>query len=177
MNRFHNFVAQAIHRTRLFIAALVFLCMSQNGANAACADAPHFLVQADEAIDTRTGLVWKRCSSGLAWRGDEGCVGTIGGLSLQGARDLAAQTGHGWRLPDADELLSLVARDCGEPAIDAKVFPDVPLDAGGEGSLYWSSTDAGMLDMTVTVDFRDGSYDMHSRGLQYLVRLVRSPQR
>ena len=141
---------------------------------APCHDPARFVLNDDEATDTRTQLVWKRCSEGLVWLDRDGCRGEIRQSPLETAIEQARKAGDGWRLPTADELLTLVARDCGEPAIDAEVFPDVPLDPGGEGSLYWTSTPAGMMDMTVTVDFRDGTYDMHSRGLHYFIRLVRS---
>lgn len=141
---------------------------------ASCHDPARFVLNDDEAMDTRTHLVWKRCSEGLVWLDRDGCRGEIQPQPLAAAFEQAKKAGEGWRLPTADELLTLVARDCGEPAIDATTFPDVPLDPGGEGSLYWTSTPAGMMDMTVTVDFRDGAYDMHSRGLHYFVRQVRS---
>lgn len=89
------------------------------------------------------------------------------------ALDHAARAGAGWRLPTADELLRLADRSCGAPAIDPEAFPDVGINPTGEGMLYWSSSEAGLLDMIVTVDFEDGSYDIHSRGLAYHVRLVR----
>ena len=172
MNRFRRFLAQAIHPIPVFLLALT-LCAQT--ANAACADPKRFTLDDDEARDTRTGLVWKRCSVGLVWLDRDGCRGEIAQLKLDDARAAAAKEGEGWRLPSADELLGLVMQKCGEPAIETTTFPDVPLDAGGEGSLYWTSTPAGMLGMTVTVDFRDGTYDMHSPGLGYFVRLVRGP--
>lgn len=175
MNRFRRKPAQAIHRTLVFAFALV--CCA-HPLRAACHDPQSFTLDEDEATDRRTGLIWKRCSAGLEWLGEkDGCAGEILGATPTRAEEIARKAGPGWRVPNADELLSLVARDCGEPAIDKRVFPDVPLDAGGEGSLYWTTTEAGMLDMLVTVDFRDGTYDMHSRGLNYFVRLVKSPPR
>jgi len=175
MNQFRNKLRQAIHRTLPF--ALVFASCAQAHAQP-CHDPARFALDEDEATDRRTGLVWKRCSLGLEWLGEkDGCSGEMIVANPQRAADLAGKAGAGWRVPNADELLALVVRDCGEPAIDRTVFPDVPLDPGGEGSLYWTTTPAGMLDMLVTIDFRDGTYDMHSRGLNYYVRLVKSSER
>lgn len=175
MNRFRRKLPQAIRRILVFAFALA--CCAQP-LRAACHDPQRFALDGDEATDRTTGLVWKRCSAGLEWLGEkDGCVGEIVGATPDRADEIARKAGAGWRVPNADELLSLVARDCGEPAIDARIFPGVPLDPGGEGSLYWTTTESGMLDMLVTVDFRDGTYDMHSRGLSYFVRLVRSPPR
>ena len=174
MNPFRNFLTQASHPTRIFIATLVFVCASHAGAFAKCSQPDRFAPNDDEIADRQSGLVWKRCSVGLEWLDVDGCRGEISGLTLPEAEAAAQRAGAGWRLPTADELLALVMRDCGEPAIDETAFPDIPLDVGGEASLYWTSTPAGMLDMSVTVDFRYGFYDMHSRGLKYFVRLVRS---
>ncbi|MFO1118234.1 MAG: DUF1566 domain-containing protein [Beijerinckiaceae bacterium] len=174
MNRFRRILAQAIHPSLVFLAALMLFA---HGASAACSDPRRFVLDDDEARDTKTGLVWKRCSLGLVWLDRDGCRGEIAQAKLEAARAAAAKEGGGWRLPSADELLTLVMRGCGEPAIEAAAFPDVPLDVGGEGSLYWTSTPAGMLGMTITIDFRDGTYDMHSPGLGYYVRLVKGEAR
>lgn len=175
MNRFRRKAAQAIHPTLLLTLAL--MCCAQP-LRAACHVPDRFALDEDEATDRTTGLVWKRCSAGLEWLGEkDGCGGEIAAATPAQAAELGRKAGADWRVPTADELLTLVTRACGEPAIDKNVFPDVPLDPGGEGSLYWTTTEAGMLDMLVTVDFRDGTYDMHSRGLNYFVRLVRSPKR
>lgn len=169
MNRFRNIVAQAILATLLF-------ALAHPAARANPCATERFVLDDEVAKDAKTKLVWKRCSHGLEWLDRDGCGGKIEGLPLNAAHDLARKAGGGWRLPTADELLTLVVRGCGEPAIDRDIFPDVPLDPGGEGSLYWTSTPAGMLNMTITVDFRDGTYDMHSPGLFYFVRLVRTAE-
>lgn len=175
MNHFRNMPRQPIHPTLFFALALI-LCTHAYAQP--CHDPARFALDEEEATDRTTGLVWKRCSAGLEWLGEgDGCGGEIAVANPERAAEIALKAGPGWRVPTADELLALVARGCGEPAIDARVFPDVPLDPGGEGSLYWTTTEAGMLDMTITIDFRDGTYDMHSRGLNYYVRLVRSPKR
>jgi hypothetical protein len=36
-----------------------------------------FVLRGGEAIDTRTGLVWQRCSLGTTWDGKHGCEGDI----------------------------------------------------------------------------------------------------
>ncbi len=172
MNRFRRFFPQAIHPIPVFPLAFIFCAQA---AFAACSDPKRFELDDETARDTKTGLVWKRCSEGLVWLDRDGCRVEIAQLKLDAARDIARKAGDDWRLPSADELLGLVMRGCGEPAIETAIFPDVPLDPGGEGSLYWTATPAGMLGMTVTVDFRDGTYDMHSPGLGYYMRLVRGP--
>lgn len=178
MNHFRNMRTQPLHRTLIFAIAFILCTQTGNAQTAPCYAPARFTLDGDEAVDNAAGLIWKRCSAGLEWLGEkDGCGGEIAVANPEQAEELARKAGPGWRVPTADELLDLVARNCGEPAIDARIFPDVPLDPGGEGSLYWTATPAGMLDMMIRVDFRDGTYDMHSRGLNYYVRLVKSSQR
>ena len=41
-------------------------------------------------------------------------------------------------------LVTLLTADCGGLAIDREIFADVPMNASGEGSAYWTSTPAGL---------------------------------
>jgi hypothetical protein len=34
-----------------------------------------FILRGAEAVDTKTGLIWQRCSLGMTWDGKRGCVG------------------------------------------------------------------------------------------------------
>lgn len=132
-----------------------------------------FTLAGASAIDRSTGLEWARCSLGFVWT-DGACAGEATPLDFAAAQEAAARAGGGWRLPQAEELLKLADRTCGRPALDREAFPDVSINPTGEGTLYWSATPAGILEMIGTVDFEDGSYDIHSRGLAYHVRLVRA---
>lgn len=88
--------------------------------------------------DLATGLMWKRCTEGHS--GADCSTGTLTSLTWSSALNLAnAATDAGfsdWRLPNADELLSLVETGCANPAINATVFPR------SVSSWYWSSTTA-----------------------------------
>lgn len=159
------------------IAVAAALVGGPGGAIAACSTPPErFKADGASVVDHETGLVWQRCSLGLAAR-DTACTGEIERLTLAEASDAATWAGDGWRLPTADEMMSLLDPGCGSPAIDARVFPDVPIDPSGEGSLYWTSTEAGFEAMRITVDFRHAFPDMHSPGLAYHVRLVKAGRR
>ena len=86
--------------------------------------------------DTRTGLEWKRCVEGQTF-GDNGtpsdftddsCTGTAGTYTWQGALAAAAASpfdGGGWRLPNLNELESIVERRCFSPAANLEVFPNL----------------------------------------------------
>jgi hypothetical protein len=85
--------------------------------------------------DLATGLIWKRCSEGQS---GESCVGIASthnwGQALLLANDLNHAGLSDWRLPNAEELNSLVETGCFSPSINAIVFP------GTESVGYWSST-------------------------------------
>jgi hypothetical protein len=156
---------------RLPTAAAVWLACNlvlvSNGF-AACSGVTRFTVHGGGAFDPRTGLTWKRCSEGLTWA-KGACVGQSGFFRLDDARKL---TGEGWRMPTIQELSRLLDRNCKDPAIDTKAFPDVKANDEGD-STYWTVSEMGMLNLTYTVDFMNGIIDGHSPGIRYAVRLVR----
>ena len=117
-----------------------------------------------EVFDSRTKLRWQRCSVGQRWKEGLGCVGVILQMSFKGA---ALRATAGWRLPTRDELASLVASHCTNPAINEDVFPDMELPKLS----YWTSTDSG--GSVLYVDFADGT--VHPSGPTDLdsVRLVK----
>jgi len=85
--------------------------------------------------DLRTGLEWKQCSEGQT---GTACTGTASSLSWSaalGAAQPATWAGHtDWRLPNINELSSLVETGCYSPSINTTVFPGTP------NGHYWSST-------------------------------------
>ena len=93
--------------------------------------------------DEHTGLTWKRCSEGQTWD-DSGCDGDAATYTWQEALQRAQAVNDGtagnnlghndWRLPNKNELASLVERACHSPAINATIFP------GTATSLYWSAS-------------------------------------
>ena len=94
--------------------------------------------------DTKTGLMWKRCSEGQAWNGST-CSDTSESVTyftwqgaLQQAQAINSTGGFAgqsdWRVPNPKELTSLVEEQCFEPAINITVFPATYT------SLFWSSS-------------------------------------
>ena len=71
--------------------------------------------------------------------------------AFDAAAALNAATGESdWRLPNLEELTSMVERKCFAPALNLQVFPEVAWQA------YWSSTAYNVINTAVTVDFRGG---------------------
>lgn len=85
-----------------------------------------------EVTDSQTGLVWRRCSEGMAWSGGF-CTGVATTYSHEAAL-IHAKTQTGWRLPNVKELSSIVDTSRLNPAIDPAAFPATAL------GWYWSSS-------------------------------------
>jgi len=78
---------------------------------------------------------------------------------------------HDWRLPNRNELASLLERQCDSPAINAALFPDTV--AGP----YWSSSpNAGDAQQAWSVDFSDGQVSGAAKTDASHARLVRGGQ-
>jgi hypothetical protein len=164
-------------RSKVLLTALVLCCIGL-GAEAAqtCRDdipatAPDSRFQANgdgTVTDVTTGLIWKQCAEGLS---GAGCTtGSARTFTWQAALQHAADNPT-WRLPNKNELASLVERRCFNPAINATVFPNTP------ASWFWSSSpDANDSYGAWYVYFRYGNvYGNHKNHQQY-VRLVRGGQ-
>lgn len=132
-----------------------------------------FLLQDGEALDTKTGLIWQRCSLGMTWASEHGCVGEIIYVGLDDATKKAGESIGKWRVPSGPELESLIDRSCGSPAVDASVFPDIKKDENGEAN-YWTTNPVGIAGLYYFFDFMSGRADGHTRGFQLSVRLVRT---
>lgn len=91
------------------------------------------------ALHNSTGLMWMRCSIGKTWNSSESrCEGSATTFNWDNASALAESSTfagfNDWRLPEKDELASIVELRCWSPVINIEVFPDTP------SAWYWSST-------------------------------------
>jgi hypothetical protein len=127
-----------------------------------------------EVRDTVTGLVWQRCTLGMAWNNGR-CTGSANSLSWAQAVE-AAQTaspsanGRRWRLPTQAELYSLADRACSNPAINTTWFPETP------SALAWSSSvSVSNSDYAWAVNFVYYGSEPAQKNFAYRVRLVRAP--
>ncbi len=134
-----------------------------------------YTVHADGTVtDTRTGLMWKQCLEGY---GAANCTADGGTTSFTWADALTHAENHtfashsDWRLPNMNELRSLV-EDCRVgPTINDAVFPNT------SSSGVWSgSPDAYSSSFAWGVDFGYGYAYGGNRDDGYHVRLVRAGQ-
>lgn len=135
-------------------------------------DRYQILAQGAEVKDTKTGLVWQRCSVGQAWTGGT-CSGSAKEFNFSQAQALA---GGGWRVPSKEELISLVDRQrlarvgigYASVAIDVDAFPATPSET------FWTSTpDADDSNYAWHVNFYDRNPSSSYLYLKLYVRLVR----
>jgi hypothetical protein len=107
-------------------------------------------------IDENTGLIWQRCSFGLA--DDTSCSGVTTLVTWTAALTYCSGLnllGKTWRLPNANELKSIVDFSRQNPALDATFFPATSL------SSYWSSsTVTGTVANAFTVTFASGNLNV-----------------
>ena len=171
-------------------AHAVVTCSNENTNVPASTPTAQFTLHADgTATDTATGLMWMRCSLGQTWDGST-CTGTATGYTWQAALQVTQEINSGtsnadndnaagfaghtdWRLPNKNELASIVERRCWSPAINAAVFQNTP------SSWFWSSSpNANNTGGAWDVGFNDGSVYWGGKGSgdRVRVRLVRAGQ-
>jgi hypothetical protein len=108
------------------------------------------------AQDPLTGLTWFRCSAGQRWE-DGQCQGNPLMLPFEEAQSWAASVElagfDDWRVPEIDEMSSLVESNCKLPSINTRVFPGI------EAEVYWSSEpNFWMRSMAWSLFFYRGDY-------------------
>lgn len=78
-----------------------------------------------------SGTVFYRCTAGQAYRAGR-CLGTPLGLSKIDAelfiQEFSTKSRQAWRLPTQQELKRTVVSACLNPAMDTRVFPDMPIE-------------------------------------------------
>jgi hypothetical protein len=126
-----------------------------------------FEIHGETVYDKNTDLTWMRCSYGQEWIEGGGCSGSVKFLDWDTAMGLHWRGDAAWRLPQKDELQSIVAPGCKRPAINETLFPGTP------SIQYWTSTASGPSYAWV-VFFRTGMATWNFlKTTPFAVRLVR----
>ena len=136
-----------------------------------------FTINNDGTVsDTKTGLIWKRCSEGQS--GVDCRMGAAATYTWQGALQQAQSVNNNggfagyknWRLPNMKELDSIVEKQCNSPSINLIIFPK------SQSDLYWSSSPyAGYSGYAWSIYFGNGGglADYSYKDNYGFVRLVR----
>lgn len=140
-------------------------------------------------LDNKTGLMWKKCSEGQLWDNNtNSCNGAatpyVWKSALQQAQFLNTNGGFAsytdWRVPNINELESIVEKQCDQPAINLSIFSNVSPISFNE-SQFWSSSPAPTSGYgshgAWLVNFVSGSDETFNKAdYSFAVRLVRSGQ-
>ncbi len=120
----------------------------------------NLLVNSDgTVIDNATGLMWQQTTSPGTYTWEQ-AISYCEGLDFAGYSD--------WRLPNRNELQSIVQYDMYNPAIDTTIF------IGPETTHYWSSTTyAYDTNYAWDVSFNTGNVYFCDKTDEYNVRAVR----
>ncbi len=152
----------------------------ENGSVPPTTPSEDFALMDDGAVvrHKTTGVEWQRCSVGQTWNGDT-CDDDDGVVRVPWftALGIAEDAGDDWRLPNVNELRSIV-EECqsSAPLINREVFPNTPVTTR---STFWSaspqigtSTNYGVW----YVNFVNASVSPASGSAWHQVRLVRVSQ-
>jgi hypothetical protein len=134
-------------------------------------DSRYLLNKDGTVTDKQTGLIWMRCPLGQTWDFD-GCMGLPKTYQWKTAIEMAKTTvfagQNDWRLPEQDELQSLLDPHCYKPFINLTAFPN-PTD-----NWFWSSSsNPSNIGSAWLINFfyTEGSFG--NKTDLYAVRLVR----
>lgn len=148
-------------------------------SNAACDDATdtRFVDNGNSTVtDHQTGLMWQQCADGQSGAacatGSASSHATFAAAMQRATAVNADSAGAGrgfsdWRVPNRNELASLVNRRCGGPAIQRSRFGNAPSIS------TWTSSPAG-ASRAWYVDFTDGDVGPSGVTGGRVLRLVRA---
>ncbi len=120
-------------------------------------------------FDSRTRLTWKICAEGIAYS-DGRCTGNAQFTWNEATKTFDDKV-NGWRMPNIDELNSIVERRCAEPSINLQVFPNTQPAAFWSGSAFASDSD-----YAYNLYFGRGLIGNDLKAGHLYVRLVRGAQ-
>jgi len=145
----------------------------ENPAIESATPSEDFRVRTDGTVLHRpTQLIWQRCAIGQSWTGTL-CTGSAQlqdwTTALQTAREHEQADADDWRLPNRNELASIVETRCHAPAINGDAFPMATSDS------YWTNSPTSeLIDQVWVVLFADGEVLPTMVTELNAVRLVRS---
>ncbi|MER2493109.1 DUF1566 domain-containing protein [Catenovulum sediminis] len=140
-------------------------------------DTSNYILDSQNGVitDAKNGLMWSVCNHGENWiASDSRCDGSAESVIWQSALQSSTTTSlagyDDWRVPNIKELMSLIERQCAEPAIPISLF------ASTENEAYWTSTpvyNTGTTNLVWAVHFKEGTNIQRDKSSAALIRFVR----
>lgn len=125
-----------------------------------------------QVLQQSRGLVWQRCLYGQSWNpAEQRCDGTAIRLTWQEALQQSitmSEAALAWRVPDVKEAMSMIERQCVDPAIRLTVFPN----ANSE-NIWTSTTVQAMPAEAWAIAMYSGKNNRKGKEQQLYVRFVR----
>lgn len=147
------------------------ICLLLAGpAQAACSGAilatSRLVAKGATVYDRQTDLTWARCSVGMKWVEGKGCLGVAARGTWRDANGVARP--GGWRIPAPEELETILEKNCDNPSIADRVFPNTV------SGWYWTNRSGGTSCWTVS--FSDGHTASNPCNAYFAARLVKNGQ-
>ena len=150
--------------TLIPMLALFALCTQPAFAACTVSGASSLQVKNETVLDTKNGLIWQRCASGMAWNEALArCTGQPDLMTQTDAVSAARTKGAGWRLPSGEELEALLSAACDGSKVNPTIFPNIAASDFGEGAKFWTTSEA-LPGMFYYFNFTHHYADMHSAG-------------
>ena len=122
--RAHGRGAMTVALGTTLLAQSSLACAECDPAKSAEPIASRFETHGDTVYDRNTNLTWMRCSYGQVWIENGGCSGSVKLLDWDSAMGLRLPGNAAWRLPQKDELGSIVATNCRGLRSTKPCFPE-----------------------------------------------------
>jgi len=118
-------------------------------------------------FDNKSKLTWKVCAEGQSYS-DGHCMGTASKFTWENAMQAFGDKGVSWRMPNVDELNSIVEGRCLSPSINTAIFPNTP------PTEFWTtSLDDAIPSKAWYVSFTGGDSNSSNKSASHNIRLVR----
>lgn len=160
--------------------AISFSCNNENSAIVASTPTSDFTLHNNGTVTHNpTNLMWMRCSHGQDWQSNT-CTGEASLLTWQNALkvayDLSFAGYSDWRVPNRNELESILEERCSDPAINGDIFPSSDFTVNTSFSWFWTSSPDTFPFPTYAfyIEFSFGNVSDTSVGSSRRVRFVRS---
>ncbi len=166
VNFFHNFVPASTSFAAK-TSSLAVLCVSSKFKRDFLPNASNFTDNGDGTVkDKSTGLLWQKCEIGQTWNGTS-CINASSANKWNtalGNCNTLNLAGKSWRLPNINELRSILDMTKKDPFLDHGIFTT---GISGGGGLWSSTTNAANSSEALLLVAADGRVASNGKSSAY----------